>query len=187
MSHSQTVLHMQKVVWEWDYIIVAVPGRNRTLFCCTFWSHYHVWSAVIQNFYYGWGSYLLCKLMNTWHIYTVHTSTHNKSSALQHFEHSNAIKIHNGIMFDFYPGLPHVILMVVETRRQWLSQWLTFLANSVMAMPSGCSLLRSAKPTMAVNSWWGHTLSATKSITWVTSGLPWVSVPVLSNTTALIW
>ena len=63
----------------------------------------------------------------------------------------------------------------------------TFLANSVMATPSGCSLFRSAKPTMAVNSWWGHTLSATNSITWVTSGLPWVSVPVLSNTMALIW
>ena len=48
----------------------------------------------------------------------------------------------------------------------------TFFAKSVMATPSGCSLLLSAKPTMAVNSWWGHTLSATKSITWVTSGLP---------------
>ena len=33
----------------------------------------------------------------------------NGSSALERFERSNAIKIHNGIMFDFYPGLPHVI------------------------------------------------------------------------------
>ena len=28
------------------------------------------------------------------------------NSMLEHFERSNAIKIHNGIMFDFYPGLP---------------------------------------------------------------------------------
>ena len=31
-------------------------------------------------------------------------------SALQHFECSNAIEIHNGIMLDFYPGLPHTYL-----------------------------------------------------------------------------
>ena len=31
----------------------------------------------------------------------------NGSSALQHFECGNAFEIHNGIMFDFYPGLPH--------------------------------------------------------------------------------
>ena len=31
----------------------------------------------------------------------------NGSSVLQHFERSNAIEIHNGIMFDFHPGLPH--------------------------------------------------------------------------------
>ena len=34
----------------------------------------------------------------------------NGSSVLQHFERSNAIKICNGIMFDFYPGLPHIVL-----------------------------------------------------------------------------
>ena len=35
-------------------------------------------------------------------------STLNGSSALQHFKCSNAIEIRNGIMFDFYPGLPHI-------------------------------------------------------------------------------
>ena len=36
--------------------------------------------------------------------------TLNKSSALQCFECSNTVidKIHNGIMLDFYPGLPHI-------------------------------------------------------------------------------
>ena len=32
----------------------------------------------------------------------------NGSSALQHFERSNAIEIRNGIMFNFYPGLPYM-------------------------------------------------------------------------------
>ena len=29
-------------------------------------------------------------------------------SAYERFERSNASEIRNGIMFDFYPGLPHV-------------------------------------------------------------------------------
>ena len=33
----------------------------------------------------------------------------NQSSALERFECGNAIKICNGIMFDFYPGLPHMV------------------------------------------------------------------------------
>ena len=36
--------------------------------------------------------------------------TLNASSALQYFKRGNAIEIHNRIMFDFYPGLPHVHL-----------------------------------------------------------------------------
>ena len=32
----------------------------------------------------------------------------NGSTALQHFERGNAVEIHNGIMFNFYPGLPHM-------------------------------------------------------------------------------
>ena len=32
----------------------------------------------------------------------------NGSSALQRFERSNASEIRNGIMFDFYPGLPQI-------------------------------------------------------------------------------
>ena len=38
----------------------------------------------------------------------------NGSSALQRFEHSNAIEIRNGIMFDFYPGLPHLMRSTTE-------------------------------------------------------------------------
>ena len=41
-------------------------------------------------------------------IYEAHMSpAFNGSSAIRHFKHSNAIKIRNGITFDFYTGLPH--------------------------------------------------------------------------------
>ena len=51
--------------------------------------------------------------MNTYHIYTPCMSpTRNGSSVLERFEHGNAIKIRNGIMFDFYPGLSHVICLL---------------------------------------------------------------------------
>ena len=36
---------------------------------------------------------------------------HNESTAQQHFEHSNVVEIRNEIMFDFYPGLPHMALL----------------------------------------------------------------------------
>ena len=35
-------------------------------------------------------------------------STPNGSSALRRFERGNALEIRNGIMFDFYQGLPHM-------------------------------------------------------------------------------
>ena len=55
--------------------------------------------------------YVAGKLINTGYVYTAHMSPAlNGSSALQHFERSNAIEIRNGIMFDFYPGLPHIAI-----------------------------------------------------------------------------
>ena len=33
----------------------------------------------------------------------------NGSSAIWRFKHSNAIEVHDGITFDFYTGLPHMV------------------------------------------------------------------------------
>ena len=77
-------------------LYVAVLGKS---FRCGFWSHYQIRRAVTPYFHYGWG---LSRMRPT--LY---------SSALQHFERSNAIEIHNGTMFDFYQGLPHTIYMYV--------------------------------------------------------------------------
>ena len=40
--------------WYWNYskwnIHVAVPNRNRILFCCIFWAHHQVWRAIALSF-----------------------------------------------------------------------------------------------------------------------------------------
>ena len=40
------------------------------------------------------------------------SSALNGSSTLERFECSNASEIRNGVMFDFYPGLPQVLVIV---------------------------------------------------------------------------
>ena len=48
--------------------------------------------------------------MSGTHIYPARMSPAlNGSSVLQCFERSNTVEICNGITFDFYPGLPHVV------------------------------------------------------------------------------
>ena len=52
--------------------------------------------------------------MNTYHVYTVRMSPAlNGSSAVERFKHGNAIELCNRIMFDFYPGLPHLCILYV--------------------------------------------------------------------------
>ena len=47
--------------------------------------------------------------MNTYRVFTARMSLAlHTSSSLERFERGNAIEIRNGIMFDFYPGLPHI-------------------------------------------------------------------------------
>ena len=85
-----------------QFTYVAVLGRNRTLFRCIFRLHYRVPSALAKNFHEGWGSYVLDKLMNTYHVYIALMSpTLNGSSALECFERRNGIKIRNR---RFLPG-----------------------------------------------------------------------------------
>ena len=38
----------------------------------------------------------------------------NRNTALQHFKRGNAVEICNGIMFDFNPGLPHILKCEVK-------------------------------------------------------------------------
>ena len=40
--------------------------------------------------------------------------TLNGGTALQRFERGNVVEIRNGIMFDFYPGLPHMYVSMCD-------------------------------------------------------------------------
>ena len=87
---------------------MAVPGRNRTLFRCVFRSLYCVQTALAWGIKGG-AHTRWVNSCHTYHIYTACTSPIlNESSALEWYKRSNAIEIENGIMFDFYPGLPHM-------------------------------------------------------------------------------
>ena len=39
----------------------------------------------------------------------------NESTTLECFERGNTVEIRNEIMFDFYPGLPHIYVVAVVT------------------------------------------------------------------------
>ena len=52
----------------------------------------------------------------------------NESSAIRHFEHSDAIEIRNGIIFHFYTGLPQTVYFDTQVfigNRKWM------MANNV--------------------------------------------------------
>ena len=59
----------------------------------------------------------------------------NGSSEIQRFEHAYAIEIRDGIMFVFYPGLPHVVLPAIPFTA-YLHKWPTVASRDA----SGLSL-----------------------------------------------
>ena len=58
---------------------------------------------------------MLGKLMNTYHV---QSPILNGNSAPECFERGNAMEIHNGIMFNFYPGLPHMTFLLANIRTE---------------------------------------------------------------------
>lgn len=72
-----------------------------------------------------WGSYALGWFMNTWHVYASRMSPAlNRVSVLLGFEPDKVFKICNGILFNFYPRLPHMLICVLY------STWIFDLAFS---------------------------------------------------------
>ena len=58
---------------------------------------------------------MLCKYDNYRRNYASRLSPAlNGSSEIRHFERSGAIEIRDGIIFDFYTGLPHVLELKKE-------------------------------------------------------------------------
>ena len=103
--------HLPSIIIFWYLICrlyVVVPGRNQILRILTTSPCSKCCSAELLS---------KARLIHTayMHGYLISlciarkSSALNRSSVLQHFEDSNAIEIPNRIMmFDFYPGLPHM-------------------------------------------------------------------------------
>ena len=69
---------------------------------------------------------MLGKLKNTYYVYTAGMSPAlSRRYVLECFKPSNAIKICNGIMLDFYLGLPHMQNKQVRTRGWCMSITIT--------------------------------------------------------------
>ena len=76
---------------------VAVPNRNRMLFCRVFRAHHRVRRTIVLSFHLGRGSYTLRGRIRYSCIYIVHMSlTLSGSSALQSIELGDALEIRNG-------------------------------------------------------------------------------------------
>ena len=77
----------------------------------------------------------------------------NESSALQHFECGNAVKIRNGIMFDSYLGLPHVTY--TNNRNRSFDSWywiVTYFSHTSVHTHTHTLLLFCAQNYMQMSS-----------------------------------
>ena len=63
----------------------------------------------------------------------------NGSSAIWHFKHTNAIEIYNGKTFDFYTGLPHIVMTEINalTKKEWLAYSNTALNRGICKFVGG--------------------------------------------------
>ena len=100
----------------------------------------HVLSAIAQDFCQGLGSSALHRCVRYLCIYAAHMShALNGSSVLQRFEHSNAIKIHNGIMFNFYLGPPHMQFLSLKFKLKiggvkYVHTYITIFSSAAVAV-----------------------------------------------------
>ena len=91
---------------------VAVPCRNLILYSVAYFSIASLRSKrrICELLLRAGLKHVLCKCGNYRRNYTSRLSpTLNGSLEIQRFECSDAIEIRDGIMFDFYAGLPHII------------------------------------------------------------------------------
>ena len=96
-AHSHATLHIR---------LVAVLGRNQH-YSVVYFGHV----AVAQNFYFkGGGSYTRYVDLSGIPASLLHAMSPAIKGifGLQGFERGNEVNLCNGIMFDLYPGLPHL-------------------------------------------------------------------------------
>ena len=96
-----------------DRRICGSSDRTRILFRHVFQAHHRVWRTVTTELLVRAG--LLHECMNIWYIYKVCMSPAPSGNLVkQHFKLSDALEIRDGIIFDFYPGLPHMYMYYIH-------------------------------------------------------------------------
>ena len=84
------------------------------------------------------------------------------STALQHFECGNVTAIRNGIMFNFYPGLPHILIVAQFRIQQAMIQP---NENNMLKFPNNSNVRTATHLHTDFAMWWdivtlvGHCIS----------------------------
>ena len=97
---------------------MGVTDRNRILFHRVFRAHHWVWCAITPSFCRGWGSYVLNRCIRYSCICTLHMSPALSGSlARKRVKLSDVLEIHNGMISNFYLGLPHMVFRNMESKQ----------------------------------------------------------------------
>ena len=121
-------------------IYVAVQDRNRILVHRVFRVHQRVQRATALSFRLGQGSYAQCGRIRYLSIYIARMNpTLSGSSALQRVKLGDVPEIRNGIIFDFYSGLPHMRKIACPYSPQLWS----YVTSVCVRVWQSCSIMRS--------------------------------------------
>ena len=97
---------------------VGVLDRDRIIFRHVFRAHHRVWCTITPSFCRGWGSYMLNRCIRYSCICTLRMSpTLSGSLARKCVKLSDALEIHNGMISNFYLGLPHMVFRNMESKQ----------------------------------------------------------------------
>ena len=115
-AHTVWLLMVTPTVWQQPVYHKShdrdVQQTNNQFLCRT-----HMWQSGVEHHfvvYFNQITALKCCKTVLRYTFTHMSCTLNGSSALQRFEHSNEIEIHNRIMFDLYPNC-HIYTILTLT------------------------------------------------------------------------
>ena len=101
------------------------------------------------------------------HLISAYESTLNERSALRHFRYGNTVEIRNGIMFNFYPRLPHMLFVkysryaevgrLVGLDTFWFKRggcWSSVLYNLLASFPGPAQLSVAYRQKSRKGAWY---------------------------------
>ena len=82
--------------------------------------------------------------------------TLSRSSALQRVKFSDALEIRNGIIFDFYSGLPHIVLFPRSSPQHYTTLYVKYTMYNpitVASFPGHSKILSQLSPQLRDKIW----------------------------------